>query len=120
MAKHAICHVEWSSTDLERTRAFLSGLFGWEFQAWGEDYLVFTPPEGVEGGIMKVDEVHPGASPLVYIEVEEIEPYLERAKELGGGVAVPKTEIPTVGWFAHLTDPDGNVVGLFQSGGINA
>jgi predicted enzyme related to lactoylglutathione lyase len=50
MAKHAICHVEWSSTDLERTRAFLAGLFDWEFQAWGEDYLVFTPPEGSAAG----------------------------------------------------------------------
>ena len=43
---------------------------------------------------MKVDEVRPGESPRVYVEVEEIEPYLEKAKQLGGGVAVPKTEIP--------------------------
>lgn len=117
MAKHAICHIEWSSTDLGRTKAFLSGLFGWEFQPFGGDYLVFSTPEGPGGGIMKADEVKSGESPLVYIEVEEIEPYLERAKGLGGRVAVPKTEIPTVGWFAHLTDPDGNVVGLFQGGG---
>lgn len=64
---------------------------------------------------MKADKVTPGASPVVYVEVEEIEPYLEKAKELGGGVAVPKTEIPTLGWFAHLKDPDGNLVGLFRA-----
>ncbi len=114
MAKHAICHIEWSSTDLERTKTFLSGLFGWKFQSFGEDYLSFDTPQGPGGGIMKADEVHPGESPYVYIEVDEIEPYLECAKELGGGVAVPKTEIPTIGWFAHLKDPDGSVVGLFQ------
>lgn len=114
MAKHTVCHIEYSSADPERTKAFLSGLFEWKFEPWGGDYLVFNPPEGPGGGIMKVDEVHPGKSPVVYIEVEEIEPYLKKAKTLGGGVAVPKTEISNMGWYAHLTDPDSNVVGLYQ------
>lgn len=116
MVKHAICHIEWSSTDLERTRAFLSGLFDWKFKPFGDDYLTFDTPGGLSGGIMKVDKVQAGESPYIYIEVDEIEPYLERAKELGGGVAVPKTEISAVGWFAHLTDPDGNIVGIFKGG----
>jgi predicted enzyme related to lactoylglutathione lyase len=114
MTKNAICHIEWSSTNLERTKTFLSGLFGWKFEPFGEEYLIFSTPKGVGGGIQKVDEVHPGESPSVYIDVDEIEPYLEKANELGGGVAIPKTEIPKVGWFAHLTDPDGNIVGLVQ------
>lgn len=54
---------------------------------------------------MKVDEVRPGESPLVYVEVEEIEPYHERAQELGGAVAVPKMEIPALGWFATSRTP---------------
>ena len=52
----------------------------------------------------------------VYVEVDEIEPYLEKVGELGGDVAVPKTEIPNQGWFAHIKDPDGNIFGLFQGG----
>lgn len=119
MAKHAFCHIEWSSTDLERSKTFYGGLFAWKFEPWGEDYLTFTAPEGPGGGIMKVKEVSPGASPSVYVEVDEIEPYLNKAKELGGGVAVPKTEIPKVGWFAHLKDPDGNIVGLFRGLGLD-
>jgi len=115
MEKHSICHIEWSSTNLEKTKEFLMGLFGWKFEPWGEDYLVFTPPEGTAGGIMKAKEVKPGASPVVYVEVDEIEPYLSKSKALDGGATVPKTEIPTLGWFAHLTDPDGNIVGLFQA-----
>jgi predicted enzyme related to lactoylglutathione lyase len=42
------------------------------------------------------------------------EPYLEKAKELGGGVDTLKKEIPKVGYFAHVLDPDGNIVGLFE------
>jgi len=116
MAKHAICHVEWGSTDLEKTKNFLAGLFDWKFEPFGEEYLMFRTPEGPGGGLMKTKEVKPGESPSVYIEVDEIDPYLQRAKDLGGDVAVPKTEIPTMGWYAHLKDPDGNVVGLFQGG----
>jgi predicted enzyme related to lactoylglutathione lyase len=116
MPKHAIGHIEWSSTDLERTKTFLAGLFEWEFQNWGPEYITFRPKEGPGGGLMKVDRVKAGSSPVVYIEVEEIEPLLNKAKELGGGVAVPKTEISGMGWYAHLTDPDGNIVGLYQEG----
>jgi predicted enzyme related to lactoylglutathione lyase len=114
MVKHSICHFEWSSTDLERTKEFLKELFEWKFQAWGKEYLLFKTPEGPNGGIMKVDKVEPGRSPFIYIDVEEIGPYLEKTKELGGGIDTPKKEIPKVGWFAHITDPDGNIYGLFQ------
>lgn len=113
MAKHEICHIEWSSTNLKRTQTFFGGLFGWKFEPWGEEYVLFKSPN-LGGGFMKADKVRPGQSPTVYVEVQEIEPYLKKAKEHGGGVAVPKTEIPTMGWFAHLTDPDGNIVGIFQ------
>ena len=114
MAKHSVCHFEWSSTDLERTQKFLENLFDWKFQAWGDEYLMFTPPEGPGGGIMKVDEVTPGKSPYIYIEVDEIEPYLEKVSELGGKVDSQKKEIPTIGWYAHVKDPDGNIIGLFK------
>jgi predicted enzyme related to lactoylglutathione lyase len=46
--------------------------------------------------------------------VEDILPYLDKAKELGGSVDQEKTEIPSIGWYAHVLDPDGNIVGLFQ------
>jgi len=115
MAKHSICHIEWNCTDLARAQKFFGGLFEWKFEKWGEDYLMFKPPQGPGGGLMRCDKFKPGESPSIYVHVDEIEPYLGKAKELGGGVAVPKSEIPGIGWFALLTDPDGNIVGLFQS-----
>jgi predicted enzyme related to lactoylglutathione lyase len=84
------------------------------FHHGGENYLVFKTPEGPNGGIMKVEKVTPGKSPYIYILVDEIEPYIEKTKELGGGIETQKKEIPKVGWFAHILDPDGNIVGLFE------
>lgn len=119
MVKHGICYVEWQATDLNRAKAFYSGLFNnWKFESWGDGYLLFQVPDGIGGGIAKcpAGKVSSGQSPIVYIEVDQIEPYLQRAPQLGGKVAAPKTQIdPKIGWFAHLTDPDGNTVGLFQS-----
>ncbi|MEE9223256.1 MAG: VOC family protein [Thermoplasmata archaeon] len=114
MTKDAFCHIEWSTTDLEKTSELLSGLFGWKFESWGEEYMIYTTPKGIGGGIMKVDRVEPGKSPSVYVDVDEIEPYLQKAQELGAEIDVPKTEIPEVGWYAHIKDSDGNVYGIVQ------
>jgi len=114
MHRHAICHIEWSSTDLERTRKFLSGLFNWKFDSWGDKYILFKPLSGVGGGIQKVERVTPGQSPVVYVEVEEIKPYLDKAIQLGGKVAVGETDIPHTGHVAQIMDPDGNIVGVFK------
>ena len=31
-------------------------------------------------------------------------------------MAVPKMQIPNVGWLGYIRDPDGNLVGLSQAG----
>jgi hypothetical protein len=116
MAKHGICHIEWSVTDLKRAQAFYGGLFGWEFEAWGEseNYVLFTTPN-ISGGLVKCNKIQPGESPRIFVEVDEIESYLRQAQKLGGKVITAKTQIdPKIGWFALLTDPDGNTIGLFQ------
>ncbi|MCE5271742.1 hypothetical protein LLH00_10725 [bacterium] len=114
MHRHAICHIEFSSTDLERTRRFLAGMFNWKFDSWGGNYMLFKPPVGVGGGVQRVDVVNPGASPVVFVEVESIAPYLKKAVELGGAVAQAEAEVPHTGWLAQVRDPDGNLIGLFR------
>lgn len=116
MANGAICHVEFGSTNLDRSQKFYEGLFGWKFQTFDPKYRLFSAPGNTGGGLMQVEKVEAGNSPFVYVEVDEINNYLGKAKQLGGGVKVPKTLIhDNVGWFAQLADPDGNTVGIFQS-----
>ncbi|HET7210194.1 MAG TPA: hypothetical protein VFI85_00440 [Methyloceanibacter sp.] len=35
-----VCHVTWHARDIQRTRLFLAGLFGWTFDASDPAYLV--------------------------------------------------------------------------------
>jgi predicted enzyme related to lactoylglutathione lyase len=115
MTVNAFCHVEWVVTDLDRAKAFLGGLFSWTFEDLGEGYSLFRTSEGPGGGLEKADAVTPAvASPQVYVHVADIDATAARAKELGGGVAIERTEIPGIGWHARITDPDGNPIGLWQ------
>jgi uncharacterized protein len=116
MVKNAVCHIEWHVTDFDTTQTFYGGLFGWSFQPWGEDYLMYIGPEGgINGGFVKVPEVKAASSPTVYVLVDEIEPYLAKVNNLGGEVSEGITEIPEIGWFAIVKDPSGNAVALFQA-----
>ncbi len=115
MAKNSICHFEWVVADIARAKGFYGGLCGWEFEAMDDNYTLFTPKEGLGGAFERSDKFEPGNSPIIYIEVDKIEDYCEKAKELGGDVKIPKNEIPNYGWYAVLTDPDGNNVGLYQA-----
>ena len=115
MGKHDICHVEFDSTNLERTKGFLGSLFDdWKFEGWGGEYMLFSTPGGPGGGINKVEKANPGANVLVHVEVDTIDPYLQKVEGLGGAVHKAKTEIPEIGWYAVVKDPDGNLLGLFQ------
>jgi predicted enzyme related to lactoylglutathione lyase len=115
MGRHGFVHVEWGATDLERERRFLEKLFGWEFQQFSPDFMMFTPQSGPGGGIQKVEQVEPSSQIRIYIEVEDIDSTLGLAVELGGNVLQEKTVItPDMGSYAHLTDPEGNLLGIWQ------
>jgi uncharacterized protein len=51
---------------------------------------------------------------VVYLNAgATIDPVLARVAKVGGAVATPKTALPPgMGFFAHITDSEGNRVGL--------
>jgi predicted enzyme related to lactoylglutathione lyase len=44
-----------------------------------------------------------------YITVDDVDATADRAKELGGNIIVPITNVPTVGRFCMIQDPQGAV-----------
>ncbi|MDX1654275.1 MAG: VOC family protein [Candidatus Competibacteraceae bacterium] len=113
---HQVSHVEWFVTDLARAEAFFTALLGWRFEAFSRHYRLYTPEQGPCVGLMEVETVYGGRSPMVYIQVADLDALLERAVELGAVVATARREIPDYGSYAQLRDPDGNLLGLFQQG----
>ncbi len=106
------------SPDAERAGKFYSELFGWKVDSgpMADGYALVDTQSGegaVSGGIGPADQGS-GPSVKIYMRVDDLDAYLERAVALGGTRLVPPTDLPgDFGKFAIFADPDGNQVGLW-------
>ena len=79
---------------------------------------MWTANETAIGGVMPLPEeaAKAGASPhwLSYVCVPSVDESVSQAEGLGAKVTVPGTDIPTVGRFAILSDPQGVVFAVFM------
>lgn len=114
MAKNSICHIEFESTDLARSQAFLEKMFEWTFRSFGDTMVVFGLGDTHLGGLQKVETVSAGRSPSVWVEVDDVDAYLSKASGCGGAIKSGKSLVEGVGWSAEITDPDGSSIGLVQ------
>jgi predicted enzyme related to lactoylglutathione lyase len=109
------------TTDPEAAKAFYTTVTGWGTQVWDGPmpYTMWTANEVPMGGIMQLPpEATAGGAPphwLAYVSVPDVDATLARAQELGGKTLVPAQDIPTVGRFAVIADPQGAVLALFKS-----
>jgi predicted enzyme related to lactoylglutathione lyase len=114
MAK--VTHFEIEGRDGKKLQAFYAGLFGWTVDASNPmEYGIVSPVEnGIGGGIAASQD---GRSHVrVYVEVDSIDPFLEKAQSMGGKVVMPRTVLPGMVTMAQFEDPAGNVIGLAETG----
>jgi uncharacterized protein len=114
-----VAFFEIISPDHERAQQFYCDLFGWQIAAdpaMGGYGLVDTGAGGEAiGGGIGTGEAPGEKSVKIYMRVDDLDGYLERAEKLGGKRLVPPTDLPgDFGRFAIFTDPDGNQVGLWS------
>jgi len=105
---------ELITTDLDSARNFYGGLLDWTFvessTIHGNTYLVALKGETMVGGMMLKDgNVAENVTPCwdPYITVDDVEASARKAAALGGEVLVPPTDIPNVGRFCVIRDPQG-------------
>lgn len=113
-----VVHFEIPTDYPETSMNFFKTIFGWEFQKYGDEDYWFaktgdenTP--GIDGAIIK--KRNPDKIPVNSIDVENIDDTAKEIERAGGKIVVPKTPVPKMGWFCFFTDPDNNVLGLWQS-----
>lgn len=111
-----VVHFDIASRDTSKSREFYGKLFNWQFHTHeGMDYHLVGPAgqHSIGGGI---GATQPGQQPYVtfYVQVDDLQAYLDRATQLGGSIILEPTPIPNVGSCAMFTDPDGIVIGLFK------
>lgn len=111
----AVSWHELSTPDVEAAKAYYGKVFGWTFEAMdmgGMTYSVIKIGDEAIGGITARAEGAPGWQN--YVTVTDIDAALAAATAAGGRVLVPVTQIPNVGRFAVLADPQGGVIAAIQ------
>ncbi len=110
---HPVVHFEIGCRDLAKSGQFFSDLFGWKVTSAGPAALIDAGTEkGIPGHMTSLGH-EPFHYAMFYVEVEDIQAYLDKAVALGGKLLVPPVKIPT-GTFAWFSDLDGNTIGLLQ------
>ena len=123
-----VVHFEIPTDDLDRAKSFYGSVFGWELQTVpmneGEYTSVITTdvdeqtqqptePGAINGGMFVRNEQV--TSPVITIDVDGIDDALKQVEAEGGTTVTPRTAIPGMGAFAYFKDPEGNVLGLWET-----
>jgi predicted enzyme related to lactoylglutathione lyase len=113
MLKHgAFSWFELMTTDTEGAKKFYMQLFGWDAKEMpmGESaYTVFNVNGEDAAGMMAIPGEAAGMPPswCVYVTVDDVDATAARVEELGGKVDRPPADIPEVGRFCVIRDPQG-------------
>jgi predicted enzyme related to lactoylglutathione lyase len=118
LKKHgAFSWYELMTTDVGKAVAFYQKLFGWSTEEMAMEGMSYTVVkiggEGV-GGIMATPSEAKGMPPTwgVYVTVDDVDATVKMTGELGGKVLLPPRDIPGVGRFSVIQDPQGAVISV--------
>jgi predicted enzyme related to lactoylglutathione lyase len=120
-----VVHFEIPFDDGDRARNFYAEAFGWQVQPMpGMDYtLVLSGPSGdagpteagfINGGMLGRSSA-PASGPTIAVDVDSIDDTLQTVEKLGGATVVGKTPVGGMGFTAYVRDPEGNVIGLWET-----
>ncbi|WP_022970557.1 VOC family protein [Xanthomonas maliensis] len=114
-----IDYVEFASADLEASRAFFERVFGWQFQAYGPDYLAFNDGR-MDGGFYRIAVLPQGeGAPLVVLHAEQLAPMVEHVEAAGGVIVAPVFGFPGGSRF-HFREPGGSILAVWSERPVDA
>jgi hypothetical protein len=108
---------ELRTTDAAAAKDFYSALFGWTMQDESSGDMIYTMVKAGEqevGGIMVLPR-EAAAMPAAwgpYVTVDDVDRQVERAQQLGARVVMAPEDIPNVGRYAVISDPQGAMLSL--------
>ena len=103
---------ELTTSDTQAALEFYTKLFGWKTEVMHMecmDYTIVKVGDRMVGGVMTAPEGAP-VQWTGYVTVDDIDETAKLAQSLGATICVPPTDIPEVGRFAVLRDPQGATI----------
>ncbi|MEK6844601.1 MAG: VOC family protein [Nanoarchaeota archaeon] len=121
-----VVHFEIPFDDVARAQKFYKGVFGWNITSVPEMnyHMVHTvevdekrmPKQAgaINGGMYKRDE-NSAKSPVIVIDVANVDDYIKKIKKAGGKVVSGKRQVGDMGFYAQISDTEGNVIGIWET-----
>jgi len=109
---------ELLTTDTKAAEGFFTRVVGWKAKPFDQSYTLFLTGKQNRAGLMTLPEEarKMGARPHweSYVAVPSVDDSAKQAASLGGKILKAPTDIPNVGRFAVLMDPQGASFALFK------
>lgn len=122
---NSISHCEIPCDDQVRAQKFYETVFGWQITKLPDmDYYWITAtetdpetmmpkkPGAINGGMMQ--RRHPAERPVIVVTVESADEHLQKVLDAGGKVVLPKKQVGGHGFYAQVSDTEGNIIGVWQ------
>ena len=113
---------ELMTTDPQAAQSFYTDVIGWStapFEGAEIPYTLWMNGEAPVGGVMALPQEasDQGAPPhwMAYVAVNDVDATAKKAVRLGGKIIVEPRDIPGVGRFAILHDPQGASIAIYRS-----
>lgn len=120
----AFCWYELMTPDLDAAARFYAGVFGWTVRdaiPGDSTYRVVSTPQGQIGGMLAITDAmrERGVPPCWtgYIAVDSVDTQTARIVAAGGALRHGPEDIPGVGRYAVVADPQGAVFIVFRDAG---
>lgn len=100
-----------SAQDLEKTKNFMSSVFGWEYTSWGDEYT-----DSASTGITHAfnsDAQHKPAMPMIILYAHELEKTKTEIEKNGGKIVKEIFSFPGGRRF-HFIEPSGNLMAVWS------
>jgi len=103
------------TTDPAKAQDFYSKVVGWGIQVWEgpKPYTMWTVDGTPIGGVMPKSSPGGPSHWLAYVSTPDVDATAKDAQARGAKLLVPGTDIPSVGRFAVLADPQGAALAIF-------
>ena len=121
-----VVHFEIPFDDKERANKFYKDVFGWDILDIPEmNYVIVHTVEvdknqmpkesgAINGGMYKRDNKSSN-SPVIVINVDNIDNYIKKIKNASGKVFREKMSVGDMGFYAQVYDTEGNIIGIWET-----
>ncbi len=115
---NSVCWNELLTTDTARATDFYTKLLGWTGNSHGGPvpYTEFMNGDAHAGGMMQIRPEWGKVPPYwgIYFAVDDCDATAQKATSLGAQTIVPPMDIPNVGRFSTIRDPQGAVFSIIK------